>query len=59
MRTPPPRNVTKIFTGLLQPTLQEGTGSFMSGRTATQNLAHTRKGKKTAGKDFEIFGESA
>ena len=29
------------------------------GRTATQNLAQTRKGKKTAGKDFEIFRESA
>ena len=28
-------------------------------RTATQNLAQTRKGKKTAGKDFEIFRESA
>ena len=28
---PPPRNVTKLFTGLLQPTLQEGTGSFVSG----------------------------
>ena len=28
---PPPPNVTKLFTGLLQPTLQEGTGSFVSG----------------------------
>ena len=28
---PPPRNVTKLFTGLLQPTFQEGTGSFVSG----------------------------
>ena len=26
----PPRNVTKLFTGLLQPTLQEGTDSFVS-----------------------------
>ena len=29
------------------------------GRGGTQNLAQTRKGKKTAGKDFKIFGESA
>ena len=29
--SPPPRNVTKLFTGLLQPTPQEGTGSFVSG----------------------------
>ena len=28
-------------------------------RSATQNLAQTRKGKKTAGKDFKIFRESA
>ena len=28
-------------------------------RTATQNLAQTRKGKNTAGKDFRIFRESA
>ena len=28
---PPPRNVTKLFTGLLQPTLQDGTGSFVPG----------------------------
>ena len=31
----------------------------LDSRTATQNLAQTRKGKKTAGKDFEIFRESA
>ena len=29
------------------------------GRSATQNLAQKRKGKKTAGKDFKIFRESA
>ena len=29
------------------------------GRGATQNLAQTRKGKKTAGKDFRNFRESA
>ena len=28
---PPPRNSTKLFTGLLQPTFKEGTGSFVSG----------------------------
>ena len=28
-------------------------------RSATQNLAQTRKGKKTAGKDFNFFRESA
>ena len=28
---PPPPNVTKLFTGLLQPTFQKGTGSFVSG----------------------------
>ena len=28
---PPPQNVTKLFTGLLQPTFKEGTGSFVSG----------------------------
>ena len=28
-------------------------------RSATQNLAQTRKGKKAAGKDFKIFRESA
>ena len=27
----PPRNVTKLFTGLLQPTFQQGTSSFVSG----------------------------
>ena len=27
----PPRNGTKLFTGLLQPTFKEGTGSFVSG----------------------------
>ena len=27
----PPRNVTKLFTGHLQPTFKEGTGSFVSG----------------------------
>ena len=32
MKTPPPpRNVTILFTDLLQPTPQEGTGSFVSG----------------------------
>ena len=32
LRIPPlPRNVTKLLPGLLQPTLQEGTGSFVSG----------------------------
>ena len=25
------KNVTKLFTGLLQPTIKEGTGSFVSG----------------------------
>ena len=29
------------------------------GRGGTQNLAQTRKGKKTAGKDFKIVRESA
>ena len=28
---PPPQNVTKLFAGLLQPTFQKGTGSFVSG----------------------------
>ena len=28
-------------------------------RSATQNLAQTRKGKRTAGKDFNFFRESA
>ena len=28
-------------------------------RSATQNLAQTRKGKKTASKDFKHFRESA
>ena len=28
---PPPRNGTKLFTDLLQPTFEEGTGSFVSG----------------------------
>ena len=27
----PPRNCPKLFTGLLQPTFKEGTGSFVSG----------------------------
>ena len=29
--SPPPRNCPKLFTGLLQPTFKEGTGSFVSG----------------------------
>ena len=38
----------------------EGWCSVLSSdRTATQNLIQTRKGKKTAGKDFKIFRESA
>ena len=28
---PPPRNGTKLFTDLLQPTFKEGTDSFVSG----------------------------
>ena len=31
----------------------------ISARSGTQNLAHSRKGKKTAGKDFRNFRESA
>ena len=58
---PPPQNVTKLFTGLLQPTLQEGTSSFVSGGPSvcdeTQNLNDTDSETFFCTKFFETGSE--
>ena len=49
----PPQNVTKLFTGLLQPTLQEGTGSFVSGGPYGE-FCHILRGGEGGG-GFMVF----